>query len=158
MLASASRDMPTLVAINVSEGGIPKLPVPRAELTEQGLVGDGRAHAKHVKSSRAVSLLDQEILDTLCLEGYSVGPGVLGENLTVLGLSVQELSTGARLRFEGGVELELSEPRKPCYVLDAVDPRLKTVVVNRIGWMARVVVPGWLSVDEQVTAYPGTNP
>ena len=83
--------MAVLVAINISSGGIPKLGVPKAEATETGLVGDGRAHSKHVKASRGISLL-----------------------------------------------------RKPCAVLAVADSTLKETTVGRIGWLARVVKPGWL--------------
>lgn len=142
--------MAVLVAINVSPGGIPKLPTPRVEVTPTGLAGDGRAHAKHVKPHRAVSLLDEEILADLRREGFDVGPGVLGENLTLRDMNLAKLSVGTRLRFSGGVALELTEPRKPCFVLDSVDPVLKETTVGRIGWMARVVDPGWLSAGETV--------
>jgi MOSC domain-containing protein YiiM len=142
--------MAVLVAINVSAGGIPKLPVPKVEVTPNGLAGDGRAHAKHLKPHRSISLLDEEILGDLRREGYAVAPGVLGENLTLRDVHAQRLSVGARLRFAGGVALELTEPRKPCFVLDAVDPRLKETTVGRIGWMARVVNPGWLAAGEAV--------
>ena len=148
--------MATLVAINISPGGIPKLPVLKAEVTESGLVGDGRAHAKHIKPVRALSLLDTVILDDLRREGYTVAPGVLGENLTVKDLQAMGLSVGTRLQFAGGVEIELTEPRKPCYVLDAVDARLKETIVGRIGWMARVITPGWLTAGEAVMEAPRT--
>ena len=138
-------------AISISAGGIPKIPVDRAEVTSTGLVGDGRAHAKHVKPERSVSLLDGEILDQLAREGYSVGPGVLGENLTVRELDLQTRAIGDRLCFAGGVVLELTEPRKPCYVLDALDPRLKTETVGRIGWLARVITAGVLKPGESVS-------
>lgn len=150
--------MGVLVAINISPGGIPKVGVPRAEVTESGLVGDGRAHPKHNKSTRALSLLDEEILDDLRREGFAVGPGILGENLTVRDLDVQRLSVGRCLRFVGGVVLELTEPRKPCFVLDAVDPRLKETMVGRIGWMARVHNPGWLAACETVVAEGSRSP
>jgi len=142
--------MAVLLAINISSGGIPKLGVSKAEATESGLVGDGRAHPKHNKTIRGISLLDEEILGDLRREGYQVGPGILGENLTVRDLHAHDLCVGTRLRFAGGVRIELTEPRKPCFVLDAVDPRLKETTVGRIGWMARIVNPGWLTAGEAV--------
>lgn len=146
---------PELIAVNISEGGIPKLPVQRAQVTERGLEGDGQAHAKHTKPNRALSLLHQEIIVQLEEEGYTVGPGALGENLTVRGLYGLPLAVGTRLAFTGGVEIELSEARKPCFVLDAVDPKLKEVTVGRLGWMARVVTPGWIGPGEAIrVSYP----
>ena len=149
--------MAILVAINISPGGIPKLPVPRAEVTESGIVGDGRNHAKHIKEHRSLSLLAEEILGDLRDEGYPVVPGALGENLTIRELPAHGLSVGTCLRFAGGVAIELTEPRKPCYVLDALDPRLKETTVGRIGWMARVVHPGWLTAGESVVV-EGSRP
>jgi MOSC domain-containing protein YiiM len=133
-----------VVAVNISPGGIPKLPVDDIFVIDDGLVGDGRAHAKHLKPTRAVSLLDEEIVDALREEGYAVGPGVMGENLTVRDLGLQRLAVGARLRFCGGVEIELTELRKPCFVLDSINPALKTAVLGRFGFMAKVITGGVL--------------
>ena len=149
-------DNPTLIAVNISEGGIPKLPLSRGRVTEAGLAGDGQAHAKHTKPHRALSLLEVEIIEQLKSEGYDVSPGALGENLTVKGL-LGRVAAGDRLAFSGGVVIELSEARKPCFVLDAVDPKLKEVTVGRLGWMARVVIPGEVRPGETITVSPG-NP
>ena len=70
-------------------------------------------------------------------------PGSAGENLTVAGLHVQSLPSGTRLRI-GEVVLQLEEPRKPCYVLDAIDERLKEAIVGRCGYLASVIQPGVL--------------
>jgi MOSC domain-containing protein YiiM len=56
---------------------------------------------------------------------------------------VQALPPGTLLRV-GDVVLKLEQPRKPCYVLDAIDPRLKEVLVGRCGYMASVVREGIL--------------
>ncbi|MFZ5877087.1 MAG: NTP transferase domain-containing protein [Nitrospirota bacterium] len=119
-----------------------------------GIRGDGRAHAKHVKPTRAISLIEEEVLVQIRREGYAVGPGVMGENLTVRGLDLLALTPGTRLRFAGGVEIELVEPRKPCFVLDAIHPDLKTVVQGRFGYMARVVAEGALRVGESIRVLP----
>lgn len=146
--------MAELLAVNISKGGIPKLPIPRGEVTPSGLVGDGRDHAKHDKPTRAISLLDLAIIEQLKTEGYSVGPGILGENFTVRGLLESGVVPGSRLSFSGGVEIEVTDVRKPCFVLDAVDPSLKEVTVGRIGWMAKVVTPGFIEPGEAITHTP----
>ncbi len=132
-----------LLAICISRGGIPKLPQAEAWLTVDGFVGDGRNHAKHLRPERAVSLLDMEVIEQLRREGFAVEPGATGENLTVAGLHVQRLSPGTLLQL-GDVLLRLEEPRKPCYVLDSIDARLKDVIVGRCGYMASVVHGGLL--------------
>jgi len=141
----------TIVAVNISVGGIPKQNVEQAEVTPDGLVGDGHAHEKHHRAHRAVSVQDVELLDQLAAEGYAVGPGIMGENLTVRGLNVQRLAVGDRLHFEDGPVLELAEPRKPCYVLDAVHPQLKKAVVGRCGYLCRMVRSGICRVGQRIT-------
>ncbi len=137
-------------AIHCSPGGIPKHPVKQVRVTVTGLRGDGHAHAKHWREDRALSLLDEEIIEALRREGYPVGPGILGENLTVRHLHVQRLTPGTRLSFSGGVMIELTEPRKPCYVLDAIHPALQKETVGRIGYMARVIREGVLEAGERI--------
>lgn len=132
---------PTLFAVNISNGGIPRKPVEEAFIDFDGLAGDHRAHEKHRRLDRAVSLLDYEMLLEFADEGYSVWPGRMGENLTVVGLNVQQLSLGTHLKIDN-VILRLEQPRKPCYVLDAVDPRLKDAAVGRCGYMASVLQTG----------------
>ncbi|MEW6253324.1 MAG: MOSC domain-containing protein [Planctomycetota bacterium] len=142
----------TIISVNISPGGIPKHNVGQTEVTAAGLVGDGQAHEKHRGPHRAVTILDAELLDQFLAEGYAVHPGALGENLTVRGLHVQRLKVGDRLHFEQGPVLELTELRKPCYVLDAVHPQLKHAVVGRCGYLCRVVQGGTLRVGQAISA------
>lgn len=134
---------PTVIAVCLSSGGIPKLPQAEAEVAIAGIVGDLHAHAKHNRLDRAISLLDIEALVQLAAEGYPLTPGATGENLVVEHLNVQSLPPGTLLRIDG-VVLRLEAPRKPCYVLDAIDPRLKEIIIGRCGYMASVVQPGQL--------------
>ena len=133
-----------VVAVCRSAGGIPKRPQPSACVTVDGLDGDAHAHAKHCRPDRAVCLWDIEIMRQLIGEGFALSPGVAGENLMVERLDVQHLEPGTLLEI-GDVVLRLTQPRKPCYVLDAIDPRLKDVVVGRLGYMAAVVRGGTLT-------------
>jgi len=132
---------PQIVAVCISAGGIPKVAVATAMLGEGGFAGDGHAHDKHNRPDRAVSLLDAELLEQFMREGFAVCPGAMGENLTVSGLDVQSLEPGSILVI-GDAVLRLEQPRKPCYVLDAIDPRLKDAAVGRCGYMASVLSRG----------------
>jgi MOSC domain-containing protein YiiM len=144
------RGKPVIIAVNVSSGGIPKRAVEAATLTATGLAGDWHEHEKHRRPDRAVSIQDIEILDQLRAEGYPVGPGLMGENLTVKDLDVQSLTPGDRLFFDSGAALELTSVRKPCFVLDQIDPDLKTAVISRCGFMARVIEPGNLYAGQSI--------
>lgn len=140
----------TVVAVCISPGGIPKLPQPACEVGPDGLLGDGHDHEKHIKPERAVSLQDAEALARLRAEGYAVEAGSTGENVVLSGFDVGSLSPGTRLRFSGGVVVELTAPREPCFVLDAIDRRLKKDIVGRCGYMARVITGGTLRPGDQV--------
>lgn len=130
-----------VIAVCRSAGGVPKLPVAEADVVVDGIVGDLHAHAKHNRPDRALSLFDIEVLEELVSEGFDLGPGVAGENLTLAGLHVQKLTPGTLLAI-GDVRVRLEQPRKPCYVLDAIHPRLKEATVGRCGYMASVVRGG----------------
>ena len=132
---------PYVLAVNISPGGIPKWPQPFASARKEGLVGDGRNHSKHIRPDRALSIWDYESLQQLTAEGFALSPGAAGENLTVVGLHVQQLAPGTLLKI-GDVVARLEQPRKPCYVLDAIDPRLKDEIVGRCGYMASVLREG----------------
>jgi MOSC domain-containing protein YiiM len=100
-----------------------------------------------------VSLFDIEILTQLQKEGFPLYPGAIGENLTVTGLGVQRLPPGTILEI-GQVLLRLEEPRKPCYVLDAIHPCLKDVIVGRCGYMASVVRGGVIEPGMNIIEMP----
>ena len=136
----------TVVAVCISPGGVPKTPLHTGQVVPAGLVGDGHAHEKHNRPDRALSLLDLEIIEQLRDEGFDLQPGTLGENLTVAGFAVQSLPPGTLVQI-GDVALRLEQPRKPCYVLDAIDSRLKDVLVGRCGYMASVVRGGIVQPD-----------
>jgi MOSC domain-containing protein YiiM len=142
---------PRIVSINISSGGIPKRPVSRAQVTLAGLAGDAHNHDKHNTPVQAISIIDEEDLDDLHAEGFDVYAGASGENITVRGLNVDALAVGDRLRFSsGGVEVELTKPRKPCYVLDAIDPRLKDAIAGRCGYLAKVIRSGEIRAGETI--------
>lgn len=149
-----SHALPYVVAVCVSSGGIPKQPLPSCWVNVTGLHGDGHHHAKHVRADRAVSIFDLEILHELQSEGFDLRPGSAGENLTVAGLHVQDLQPGTLVRI-GSVVLRLEAPRKPCYVLDAIDERLKDAIVGRCGYMASVIEEGWVSAGMMIAVSRG---
>lgn len=141
---------PVILSVNISDGGIPKRPVDVGTATPAGLAGDGHDHDKHNTPLQAICLIDVEDLDDLKREGFDVFAGATGENLTCRNLEVDRLDLGDRLHCSGGVQLELTKRRKPCYVLDAIDPRLKEVIIDRCGFYAKVITPGEIRAGETI--------
>ncbi|WP_447972906.1 50S ribosomal protein L11 methyltransferase [Nitrospira sp. Kam-Ns4a] len=106
---------PRLYQINVSDGGVPKRPVPEAQVTVEGIQGDRqRSRAVHGGPDRAVCLYSLELIEALQREGHPIGPGSAGENLTLAGLEWARLKPGSRLRIGEAVRLEITSYTAPC--------------------------------------------
>jgi MOSC domain-containing protein YiiM len=150
VLLSQKDTMAHILSINISTGGIPKRPVASACVHKDGLEGDGHNHDKHNNPVQAVCLQDMEKLEEFNKQGYCLKSGATGENLTLRHLNVNGLPLGTILKFSGGVVLELSKVRKPCYVLDAIHPKLKEDIAGHCGMYAKVVQEGTLQVDEMI--------
>lgn len=101
--------------INISPGGVPKLPVRRATVAAIGIVGDGHYDTKrHGGPDAAVCLFSLEVIQSLRAQGHPIGVGTTGENVTVQGLDWAAVVPGVRLVFDGGVELEVTKYTSPC--------------------------------------------
>lgn len=108
-------DGPYLHQISVSDGGVPKLAVPEARITVQGVVGDRQRNRDvHGGPGRAVCLFSLEVIEALQREGHSIKPGASGENLTIAGIQWSGLKPGNRLRVGATVQLELTSYTAPC--------------------------------------------
>ena len=110
-----SRDgPPRLYQINVSDGGVPKLPVPEAHITIHGVEGDRQGNpAIHGGQNRAVCLFSLEVIQGLQAEGHSIGPGSSGENFTLAGVYWPHVKPGDRL-FIANVQLQITSYTAPC--------------------------------------------
>lgn len=151
IMPAAYEAKPKIVSINISPGGIPKLPISFSEVTFIGLLGDWHNHEKHRTPLQAICLQDIEKLQELSMEGFPLFCGTTGENLTVQDLHVNSLPIGTVLEFSGGVVLELTKVRKPCYVLDAINPKLKETIIGRCGIYAKVLQEGIIRVGETIS-------
>lgn len=74
-----------------------------------------------------------------------VGPGSMGENIAVIGMTEHDVHIGDRFRL-GSALIEVTQPRQPCTTIEA---HLKTrgvvkalVAAARTGWFYRVLEPG----------------
>ena len=113
--------MASIYSLNISSGGVPKLAVPESLVTFAGLTGDWQKNRKyHGGPERALCLYALERIEALVAEGHRVGPGALGENVTVAGLAWDEVVPGVRLRFGRDVVVEVASFTKPCRTIAGV--------------------------------------
>jgi MOSC domain-containing protein YiiM/GNAT superfamily N-acetyltransferase len=104
-----------VLQVNISPGGVPKLPVERAWVSQLGLEGDKhREDTVHGGPHRAVCLFGMEVIERLQSEGHPVEPGSVGENLTTTGIEWSLLPVGTRARIGTDLELELASSTTPC--------------------------------------------
>ena len=116
--------------INLSDGGVPKLPVAEARVTANGIVGDRQRYPVfHGGPERAVSLFALEVIERLRAEGHPIEPGSTGENVTVEGVDWTLLAPGSRLAVGGEVVLEITGYAAPCATIKAsfADGRFKRI-------------------------------
>jgi MOSC domain-containing protein YiiM len=112
--------MSVIFQISCSDGGVPKVAVEDAEVTETGLIGDRQAHTKiHGGPERALCLYSLERIEELQREGHPISPGSAGENITIKGLDWAELKPGARLALGDEVVLEITSYTGPCNSIKA---------------------------------------
>jgi MOSC domain-containing protein YiiM len=137
--------MAHIFQINVSLGGVPKLPVRQAEVTSLGLVGDAHNNLKvHGGPRRALCLYSLERILALQAEGHPIFPGATGENLTLAGLSWETLTPGAHLRLGADVLIEITSYTAPC-------PKITEAFADGdIRRMSQEVYPGWSRLYAQV--------
>ncbi len=131
-------------SINVSPGGVPKLPVSEARITTLGLEGDNqRNRLYHGGPMRAVSLYSLERIEALNHEGHSIGPGTTGENITVQGMDWSAVMPGMILRV-GEAELEITSYVRPCKTIRS------SFAGEEIWRISQVHHPGWSRVYARV--------
>ena len=140
-----------VISVNTSPGGIPKLPRERLHVSTAGLEGDGHDHESHRSPNQAVCMIDVEILHSMKDEGFDLGPGTLGENLTLEDVRIQDCALGDLVRFSSGLQLEITKVRTPCYVLDSISPELKRILWNRSGMYGKGLVEGTIESGDTVT-------
>lgn len=104
----------SVVQLNRSGGGVPKLPVDRVEIGYGGLAGDVQQNRRHHgRPWQAICLWSAEVIEGLQAEGHPIGFGSAGENVTVRGVDWSALSPGSRL-LVGGALLQVSAYAIPC--------------------------------------------
>ena len=151
----------TIGSANVSgQTGIYKLPVAGpVQVIADGLVDDAIVDTKnHGGPDQAVYVYGGADYAWWSAElGRALAPGTFGENLTISDLESAALAIGDRLQV-GGVILEVTAPRIPCWKLAQRmgDPGFvkRFRAAERPGAYCRVVCAGELRAGEPVTMTP----
>lgn len=101
--------------LNTSPGGVPKLAIREAEVTELGLMGDDHKFPDiHGGPERAVCLFSLERILELQSEGHPIFPGAVGENVTISGIDWNEVTPGQQLQLGDVVLVEITSYTSPC--------------------------------------------
>ncbi|TAJ10421.1 MAG: MOSC domain-containing protein [Nitrospirae bacterium] len=101
--------------ISVSNGGLPKLPVPQARITKERVEGDRqKTPLIHGGPDRAVCLFSLELIEALQAEGHPIKPGSSGDNLTLAGVDWAGIAPGSRIAVGNEVRLEVVSYTAPC--------------------------------------------
>ena len=147
----------TVVSINVSNGGVPKLPITSARVTTLGVEGDRHADPKHHGGpDQALCLYPREVIEHWQAEGHPIGIGSVGENFTIAGLDWDALDEGVRLRIGADVVAELTWPAVPCtkqarWFTDGDFSRLSEQRhPGKSRWYAKVLTEGIVNVGDEV--------
>ena len=155
--------MPRVASLNRSGGGVPKVPVPEARVTRDGLEGDRQRNLKHHGGpARALCLYSLERIEALRAEGHPIVPGTVGENVTIEGLEWSLVVPGARMRL-GNVIAEITAYTVPCRTIrHAFRDRRSDRIAHDFypGWSrvyARVLREGVMRVgdDVELSVAPG---
>ena len=80
---------------------------------------------------RQVHLIHAELHDELREQGFDVGPGEMGENVTTRGVDLLGLPAGARLRLGDDAVVEVTGLRNPCKQLEHLAPGLMAALLDR---------------------------
>jgi hypothetical protein len=134
-----------------------------------GVEGDAHAgpFAKHrflarrdsrMPNDRQVHLMESEIFAELADDGFTVGPGTLGENVTTRGVDLSRLPLGTRLHLGAEAVVELRGLRTPCVLINRFQAGLLLAVLRtgprphyRVGVMGRVIADGLVRAGDAVS-------
>jgi len=109
---------------------------------------------------RQVHLVHEEIFAELAEQGFTVGPGDIGENIVTRGIDLLSLPLGTHLEFESGALVELTGLRDPCRKLNKIQDGLihKFVYKNdegkrsvKSGVMSIVLMGGEIRPEDEIT-------
>jgi MOSC domain-containing protein YiiM len=106
---------------------------------------------------RQALLVDAAVFTEVAQQNIHIGPGMMGENITIEGIDVMQLPERTRLVI-GSAVVEIVERRNPCLQLNGIDSRLLKAVVKKqpgkavfkAGMMTRILQSGWVRAGDLV--------
>jgi len=113
----------------------------------------------HTPNLRQVHLIQQELFAELKEKGFEVLPGILGENITTVGLDLLALPSGTKLFIGEDVLVELTGLRTPCSQINDIQPGLMQALFDRdehgemirkAGVMAVIVQGGMVKAGDEI--------
>jgi MOSC domain-containing protein YiiM len=108
---------------------------------------------------RQLHLIHAELFDELAAQGFEIGPGQMGENVTTRGLDLLGLPVGTRLRLGSAAVVELTGLRNPCAQLDGIAKGLLAAtlardaagrIVRKAGVMSVVIAGGDVRAGDSI--------
>ena len=111
-------------------------------LTALGVEGDAHCgvtvkHRSRVAKNpdqpnlRQVHLVHSELHEELAAQGFQVGPGQIGENITTRGIDLLQLPRSTRLHIGATAVVEVTGLRNPCSQLDSFQAGLMAALLSR---------------------------
>jgi MOSC domain-containing protein YiiM len=144
--------------VNVSPGGVPKLPIAGTWVGRLGLEGDGHTEPEpmHGGPDQAVSIYSVESIARVAADGHRAFPGAFGENLTLEGIEMGSLAAGDRLAIGAELVIEITKHAQPCQTIAHwfVERQISRISGKThpedARWYARVLVEGRLQPGDPV--------
>ena len=159
-------DSGRVASVNVSPGGVPKLPIEGTRVGRLGLAGDGHNEPEpaHGGPEQAVSLYSVESIARVAADGHQAFPGAFGENLTLEGIEMGSLAAGDRLAIGDELVIELTKHAQPCqtiahWFVERQIARISGKVhPEDARWYARVIREGPVRVGDPVARRAAASP
>lgn len=112
-----------------------------------GLKGDAHADSD---SHRQISLLAQESIDKMKVQGLNVKAGDFAENLTTIDIDLKSLPIGTLLKAGEDVLLEITQIGKECHTPCAIYHQVGNCVMPTEGIFAVVLEGGVIKSGDQI--------
>jgi len=119
------------------------------------------------KNIRQVHLIQIEVLNNLSHKGFSVSPGILGENITTQGIDLLNLPVGTQLHIGNQAVIELTALRNPCVQIEKIQKGIlkelvkknnKGNIIRKLGVMGIVLTSGQVKPNDAIKTILPSKP